>query len=126
MKVKILKSGISFTNSEGRIVAPLKDTHVEVADGTGQGLVDGGFAEKVGDSEVEEQPVEGQAAAPNATEAAEREAEERGVDLAKVDGTGADGRITQSDVIQHAKAQEERESSGPSETTASAGPTESR
>lgn len=132
MKIKIIKTGAAFTNSEGRVVAPPKDTHVDVDDALGQGLLDAGMAEAVKQEEGQQedltsaQPVEGQAAAPNATEAAEREAQERGVDLAQVDGTGADGRITQSDVIQYAKAQEERESSRPSETTASAGPEETR
>jgi len=41
-----------------------------------------------------------------ATDAARREARERGVDLAKVEGTGSDGRIIVSDVVEAAEAME--------------------
>src|SRR5215218_3365835 len=40
----------------------------------------------------------------DATDAARREARERGVDLTKVEGTGSDGRIIVSDVIEAAEA----------------------
>lgn len=43
-------------------------------------------------------PSENKAAEPDATDAARELAEEEGVDLASVKGTGADGRITVSDV----------------------------
>jgi pyruvate/2-oxoglutarate dehydrogenase complex dihydrolipoamide acyltransferase (E2) component len=42
-----------------------------------------------------------------ATDAARREANERGVDLTKVEGTGSDGRIIVSDVVEAAEAMEE-------------------
>ena len=42
-----------------------------------------------------------------ATDAARREARERGVDLTKVEGTGSDGRIIVSDVVEAAEAMEE-------------------
>ena len=42
-----------------------------------------------------------------ATDAARREAQERGVDLTKVEGTGSDGRIIVSDVVEAAEAMEE-------------------
>jgi pyruvate/2-oxoglutarate dehydrogenase complex dihydrolipoamide acyltransferase (E2) component len=42
-----------------------------------------------------------------ATDAARREAKERGVDLTKVEGTGSDGRIIVSDVVEAAEAMEE-------------------
>jgi pyruvate/2-oxoglutarate dehydrogenase complex dihydrolipoamide acyltransferase (E2) component len=41
-----------------------------------------------------------------ATDAARREARERGVDLTKVEGTGSDGRIIISDVVEAAEAME--------------------
>ena len=41
-----------------------------------------------------------------ATDAARREARERGVDLTKVEGTGSDGRIIVSDVVEAAEAME--------------------
>src|ERR687896_560499 len=41
-----------------------------------------------------------------ATDAARREARERGVDLTMVEGTGADGRIIVSDVVEAAEAME--------------------
>ncbi|MEJ7814079.1 MAG: E3 binding domain-containing protein [Rubrobacter sp.] len=41
-----------------------------------------------------------------ATDAARREAKDRGVDLTKVDGTGSDGRIIVSDVVEAAEAME--------------------
>src|SRR5215210_291188 len=44
-----------------------------------------------------------------ATDAARREAKERGVDLTKVEGTGSDGRIIVSDVVEAAEAMEEGE-----------------
>jgi pyruvate/2-oxoglutarate dehydrogenase complex dihydrolipoamide acyltransferase (E2) component len=42
-----------------------------------------------------------------ATDAARREARERGVDLTKVEGTGSDGRIIVSDVVEVAETMEE-------------------
>jgi pyruvate/2-oxoglutarate dehydrogenase complex dihydrolipoamide acyltransferase (E2) component len=42
-----------------------------------------------------------------ATDAARREAKERGVDLTKVEGTGSDGRIIVSDVIEAAEEMED-------------------
>jgi pyruvate/2-oxoglutarate dehydrogenase complex dihydrolipoamide acyltransferase (E2) component len=42
-----------------------------------------------------------------ATDAARREARERGVDLTKVEGTGSDGRIIISDVVEAAEAMED-------------------
>ena len=42
-----------------------------------------------------------------ATDAARREAKERGVDLTKVEGTGSDGRIIVSDVVEAAEAMED-------------------
>jgi len=44
-----------------------------------------------------------------ATDAARREAKERGVDLTKVEGTGSDGRIIVSDVVEAAEAMEEED-----------------
>src|SRR5215218_6100055 len=44
-----------------------------------------------------------------ATDAARREARERGIDLTKVEGTGSDGRIIVSDVVEVAEAMEEAE-----------------
>jgi pyruvate/2-oxoglutarate dehydrogenase complex dihydrolipoamide acyltransferase (E2) component len=41
------------------------------------------------------------------TDAARREARERGVDLTKVEGTGSDGRIIVSDVVEAAEAMED-------------------
>jgi hypothetical protein len=43
----------------------------------------------------------------DATDAARREARERGVDLTQVEGTGSDGRIIVSDVVEAAEAMEE-------------------
>ena len=43
----------------------------------------------------------------DATDAARREARERGVDLTKIEGTGTDGRIIYSDVVEAAEAMEE-------------------
>jgi pyruvate/2-oxoglutarate dehydrogenase complex dihydrolipoamide acyltransferase (E2) component len=43
----------------------------------------------------------------DATDAARREAKERGVDLTKVEGTGSDGRIIVSDVVEAAEAMED-------------------
>jgi pyruvate/2-oxoglutarate dehydrogenase complex dihydrolipoamide acyltransferase (E2) component len=43
----------------------------------------------------------------DATDAARREARERGVDLTKVEGTGSDGRIIVSDVVEAAEAMED-------------------
>ncbi len=45
-----------------------------------------------------------------ATDAARREATERGVDLTKIEGTGSDGRIIVSDVVEAAEAMEEEAS----------------
>src|SRR5215208_5779856 len=42
-----------------------------------------------------------------ATDAARREARERGVDLTQIEGTGSDGRIIVSDVVEVAEAMEE-------------------
>jgi len=42
----------------------------------------------------------------DATDAARREAKERGVDLTRVEGTGSDGRIIVSDVVEAAEAME--------------------
>jgi pyruvate/2-oxoglutarate dehydrogenase complex dihydrolipoamide acyltransferase (E2) component len=42
----------------------------------------------------------------DATDAARREARERGVDLTKIQGTGSDGRIIYSDVVEAAEAME--------------------
>jgi pyruvate/2-oxoglutarate dehydrogenase complex dihydrolipoamide acyltransferase (E2) component len=42
-----------------------------------------------------------------ATDAARREAKERGVDLTQVEGTGSDGRIIVSDVVEAAEAMED-------------------
>ena len=44
-----------------------------------------------------------------ATDAARREARERGVDLTQIEGTGSDGRIIVSDVVEVAEAMEEAE-----------------
>src|SRR5215212_2879611 len=44
-----------------------------------------------------------------ATDAARREARERGIDLTKVEGTGSDGRIIVSDVVEAAEAMEEED-----------------
>ncbi len=44
-----------------------------------------------------------------ATDAARREAKERGIDLTKIEGTGSDGRIIVSDVVDAAEAMEEGE-----------------
>jgi len=44
-----------------------------------------------------------------ATDAARREAQERGVDLTKVEGTGSEGRIIVSDVVEEAEAMEEED-----------------
>jgi pyruvate/2-oxoglutarate dehydrogenase complex dihydrolipoamide acyltransferase (E2) component len=44
-----------------------------------------------------------------ATDAARREAKERDVDLTKVEGTGSDGRIIVSDVVEAAEAMEEED-----------------
>jgi len=44
-----------------------------------------------------------------ATDAARREAKERGVDLTQVEGTGSDGRIIVSDVVEAAEAMESEE-----------------
>jgi pyruvate/2-oxoglutarate dehydrogenase complex dihydrolipoamide acyltransferase (E2) component len=44
-----------------------------------------------------------------ATDAARREARERGVDLTKIEGTGSDGRIIVSDVVEAAEAMEEED-----------------
>jgi pyruvate/2-oxoglutarate dehydrogenase complex dihydrolipoamide acyltransferase (E2) component len=43
----------------------------------------------------------------DATDAARREAKERGIDLTKVEGTGSDGRIIVSDVVEAAEAMED-------------------
>jgi pyruvate/2-oxoglutarate dehydrogenase complex dihydrolipoamide acyltransferase (E2) component len=43
----------------------------------------------------------------DATDAARREARERGVDLTRVEGTGSDGRIIVSDVVEAAEAMED-------------------
>ena len=43
----------------------------------------------------------------DATDAARREARERGVDLTQIEGTGSDGRIIVSDVVEAAEAMEE-------------------
>jgi pyruvate/2-oxoglutarate dehydrogenase complex dihydrolipoamide acyltransferase (E2) component len=43
----------------------------------------------------------------DATDAARREAMERGVDLTKIEGTGSDGRIIVSDVVEAAEAMED-------------------
>src|SRR5918998_6948398 len=57
-----------------------------------------------------------------ATDAARREARDRGVDLTQVEGTGAEGRIIVSDVVEAAEAMEaeagEEESQGPAEEVA--------
>ena len=45
-----------------------------------------------------------------ATDAARREAKERGVDLTQVEGTGSDGRIIVSDVVEAAEEMEDSES----------------
>src|SRR5918999_1638070 len=42
----------------------------------------------------------------DATDAARREARERGVDLTKIEGTGSDGRIIVTDVVEAAEAME--------------------
>jgi pyruvate/2-oxoglutarate dehydrogenase complex dihydrolipoamide acyltransferase (E2) component len=41
------------------------------------------------------------AAGPNATEGAIEYANEKGIDLNQVEGTGAEGRITKNDVLEH-------------------------
>jgi pyruvate/2-oxoglutarate dehydrogenase complex dihydrolipoamide acyltransferase (E2) component len=51
----------------------------------------------------------------DATDAARREAKERGVDLTKIEGTGSDGRIIISDVVEAAEAMEQEEG-GPAQT----------
>src|ERR687889_333469 len=43
----------------------------------------------------------------DATDAARREARERGVDLTQIEGTGSDGRIIVSDVVEAAEAMED-------------------
>ena len=50
-----------------------------------------------------------------ATDAARREARERGVDLTKIEGTGSDGRIIVSDVVEAAEAMEAEEDGAASE-----------
>jgi e3 binding domain len=50
-----------------------------------------------------------------ATDAARREARERGVDLTKIKGTGSDGRIIYSDVVEAAEAMDDGEESEVSE-----------
>src|SRR3712207_7446329 len=50
-----------------------------------------------------------------ATDAARREARERGVDLTKVEGTGADGRIIVTDVVEAAEAMQAGEEESRSE-----------
>ncbi len=45
----------------------------------------------------------------DATDAARREARERGVDLTKIEGTGSDGRIIYSDVVEAAEAMQASE-----------------
>src|ERR671916_597166 len=47
----------------------------------------------------------------DATDAARREARERGVDLTKIEGTGADGRIIVTDVVEAAEAMQAGEES---------------
>jgi pyruvate/2-oxoglutarate dehydrogenase complex dihydrolipoamide acyltransferase (E2) component len=47
----------------------------------------------------------------DATDAARREARERGVDLTKIEGTGSDGRIIYSDVVEAAEAMQASEES---------------
>jgi pyruvate/2-oxoglutarate dehydrogenase complex dihydrolipoamide acyltransferase (E2) component len=47
-----------------------------------------------------------------ATDAARREAKERGVDLTRVEGTGSDGRIIVSDVVEAAEAMEDEAGEG--------------
>ena len=48
----------------------------------------------------------------DATDAARREAKERGVDLTQIEGTGADGRIIVSDVVEAAEAMEDGAAEG--------------
>ena len=52
-----------------------------------------------------------------ATDAARREAKERGVDLTKIEGTGSDGRIIVSDVVEAAEAMEEGQDGAAGEAT---------
>jgi hypothetical protein len=56
-----------------------------------------------------------QDSAGQATDAARREARERGVDLTKIEGTGSDGRILVSDVVETAEAMEAEEDAAASE-----------
>src|SRR3712207_5741384 len=51
----------------------------------------------------------------DATDAARREARERGVDLTKIEGTGADGRIIVTDVVEAAEAMQAGEEESRSE-----------
>ena len=48
----------------------------------------------------------------DATDAARREAKERGVDLTQIEGTGTDGRIIVSDVVEAAEAMEDGAAGG--------------
>jgi len=55
-----------------------------------------------------------------ATDAARREAKERGVDLTQVEGTGSEGRIIISDVVEAAEAMEDTEGGAAGEAAQSA------
>src|ERR671917_570861 len=56
-----------------------------------------------------------------ATDAARREAKERGVDLTQVEGTGSDGRIIVSDVVEAAEAMESEEDGAADQAQQAAG-----
>ena len=56
-----------------------------------------------------------------ATDAARREAKERGVDLTQVEGTGSDGRIIVSDVVEAAEAMENEEDGAADQAQQTAG-----
>src|ERR671917_2178372 len=57
----------------------------------------------------------------DATDAARREAKERGVDLTQVEGTGSDGRIIVSDVVEAAEAMESEENGAADQAQQAAG-----
>ncbi len=56
-----------------------------------------------------------------ATDAARREAKERGVDLTKIEGTGSEGRIIVSDVVEAAEAMESEEDGAADQAQQAAG-----
>jgi pyruvate/2-oxoglutarate dehydrogenase complex dihydrolipoamide acyltransferase (E2) component len=78
--------------------ASLPPVQEGVKPGTGELIVDSGGGQGAG-------PVVETVDDTDATEAAQRKADELGVTLADVRGTGADGRVTVSDVEKHADKQ---------------------